>query len=628
MSRLNAGTIIAAMVAILLSLAGAFLARQLLVSQPSPPAQPPAEPRVIVPVATTDLPAGRELRDGDVGKLELTREQVRSQNLPRVYMTSAAEIVGRTLREPLKAGQAFSPDSLYPQGVGPSLAEELTPGLRGVTIGVTDAGFVNGFASPGSVVDVLFRLNASPEPSPSRTPKAYTILEGVRVLAVERVAFPGTQQDPNQFGLTKVTLAVTPDQAGQLKVLEGNGELVLTLRSEDDLPKEQIESRLSEAAERLQSLLAESETLGQIRNAALQVGKEFDDSARVAELKQSIAREQQLVADLRQSLQQATTPNRVQSLEDILQLRTTPSIVERLKPGMRAVTIGVKGSGFVDGFAVPGTHVDVLFRLSGLDGRTDYRETTFTLLESVEVLAVAQSTETQPVSTAGRRDETITVTLAVTSAEASKLKVVEGRGELSLVLRPMDETLERRPTVARGESEEPSKALQNELAAAQAELDDLLAEQQALQQLERLAQRRQVQFTGVERLTAVQEMIAKTQDRIAQLMTAEEQSTPPAERAPKNQFTLNEVLGIADPPPVPQPIPPKRDTLEIYRAGNRSTVVFERLGGVAGATAGFSGVDAGTTGADAGSSGSIGGGNASDNSGCKDCGKSVIQRPL
>jgi hypothetical protein len=73
-ARLNAGTIIAAMVAILLSLAGAFLARQLLISE-APPVVPPEEPKVTIPVATTDLPAGRELKRGDIGTLVVTKAE-------------------------------------------------------------------------------------------------------------------------------------------------------------------------------------------------------------------------------------------------------------------------------------------------------------------------------------------------------------------------------------------------------------------------------------------------------------------------------------------------------------------------------------------------------------------------
>jgi Flp pilus assembly protein CpaB len=637
-ARLNAGTIIAAMVAILLSLAGAFLARQLLISE-TPPVVPPEEPKVTIPVATMDLPAGRELKRGDIGTLVVTKEEMIKLNLPRVYIANAADIAGRILRVPLKAQQAFSPDDLYPQGTGPSLAEELTPGLRAVTIGVTDSGFVNGFANPGSIVDVLFRLGASGQPGGNTTPRTFNILENIRVLAVERTAFPGSQQEPQQLGLTKVTLAVTPDQAGQLKVLEGNGDLILTLRSPNDLSKEQLERRLSETAQRLESLLAESQTFHQIRNAALQVGTDFDDADRVAELEQAIASEQQQVADLRQSLQRAASPSRVQSLEEILQLRTNiPSIVERLQPGMRAVTIAIKGSGFVDGFAVPGTRVDVLFRLSGLDGRRDFRETTFTLLESVEVLAAAQSTESRPFSASGVADGTIPVTLAVTAAQASKLKVVEGRGELSLVLRPMDEPADRRPAVAHGEGEAPPEAIQQELAAAQAELDDLLAEQVALQQLERLAQRRQIQFTGNERLAALETLVAEAQERIEALMAAAEKP-PQVETPPKTQLTLNDVLGIADPPLQPEPVAPQRDTMEIYRGGARSMMVFDRGGGAVPSTVGFSandvsgaaagGVSGAASGNAAGGAGDPGGTSSSSDPGCTNCGdKSVIQRPL
>jgi hypothetical protein len=103
---------------------------------------------------------------------------------------------------------------------------------------------------------------------------------------------------------------------------------------------------------------------------------------------------------------------------------------------------------------------------------------------------------------------------------------------------------------------------------------------------------------------------------------------------------LNDVLGIADPPPQPQPVPPQRDTMEIYRGGARSMMVFDRGGGAVPSTVGFSANDASAdaptgvgggaaSGSAAGGAGDPGGTSSSSDPGCTNCGdKSVIQRPL
>lgn len=116
-----------------------------------------------------------------------------------------------------------------------------------------------------------------------------------------------------------------------------------------------------------------------------------------------------------------------------------PGIAGELPPGHRAVTVPIHNIGAVAGFAQPGSIVDVLFRARPRDS---YPETTVTLIEAIEVLAVGPSTvpglEVRD-ETLGRPRETGTVTVSVTASQARALKAVEGRGELTLALRnPQD----------------------------------------------------------------------------------------------------------------------------------------------------------------------------------------------
>jgi hypothetical protein len=76
--------------------------------------------------------------------------------------------------------------------------------------------------------------------------------------------------------------------------------------------------------------------------------------------------------------------------------------------------------------------VDVLFRADAIKD-ADVPETTVTLLEGVEVLAVAPVTATRGNATQKK------TTLAVTAEQANALKIAEGRGTFTLALRNPDD---------------------------------------------------------------------------------------------------------------------------------------------------------------------------------------------
>jgi pilus assembly protein CpaB len=128
---------------------------------------------------------------------------------------------------------------------------------------------------------------------------------------------------------------------------------------------------------------------------------------------------------------------------------TGPSVAERLKKGYRAVTVSVEQDSAVAGFAIPGSMVDVIFRADsakeGDDKHADeLPETTVTLIEAAEVLALNQETA-QVLRTADSNSghsaaaSKASVTLAVTPRQAASLRVVDGRGSLSLALRNKDD---------------------------------------------------------------------------------------------------------------------------------------------------------------------------------------------
>jgi Flp pilus assembly protein CpaB len=131
---------------------------------------------------------------------------------------------------------------------------------------------------------------------------------------------------------------------------------------------------------------------------------------------------------------------------------TGPKLADKLKPGMRAITIPIDNLAAVGGRTVEGSFVDVLFKSKSkpadlVGGKPEIPETTVTLLENVEVLSVGRIAP----SSSGPQDGTldvrqingrssgpsgiVSVTIAVTPDQANVVKAVLGQGDMSLALR-------------------------------------------------------------------------------------------------------------------------------------------------------------------------------------------------
>ncbi len=116
-------------------------------------------------------------------------------------------------------------------------------------------------------------------------------------------------------------------------------------------------------------------------------------------------------------------------------------LVAVIKPGMRAMAIQVNEVTGVGGFILPNTFVDVI----AIEGKKTKKAKT--LLEKVEVLAIAQETFIEE----GKAKVVRTVTLELTPEEARKLTLQTNQAPIRLVLRnPLDEKeVKPKPKVVR-----------------------------------------------------------------------------------------------------------------------------------------------------------------------------------
>jgi Flp pilus assembly protein CpaB len=236
MSKLSPGTLILGIFAVLFGLVGAYAVKRHLQEDPPPEVVVEAELPKTIPLASIDLEQGRTLNSGDVMLVPMNREDRIELGLPRMYMGNPSQIVGRILREPVEKGRPFVPTMFYPEGYGPDVSERLEPGYRAVTISVKDNLREFGLVSPGMFVDVMFRTDANPEEYIPET--TVTLLEHVEVLAIDHEVFQGARANGPRSGgngnVATVTVAVTPNQASAIKVVEGHGTMSLAVRGAED----------------------------------------------------------------------------------------------------------------------------------------------------------------------------------------------------------------------------------------------------------------------------------------------------------------------------------------------------------------------------------------------------------
>ncbi|WP_237213594.1 Flp pilus assembly protein CpaB [Falsiroseomonas oryziterrae] len=130
--------------------------------------------------------------------------------------------------------------------------------------------------------------------------------------------------------------------------------------------------------------------------------------------------------------------------EDVLRPRDRGFLAAVLRPGMRAVAIGVDARTGAAGLIFPGDLVDVILTqtFSGADASIARRVTAETVLTGVRVIAVDQMITQGAIIPSGsaRPTEQVarTVTVEVSPEQSERLAVAERLGQLILALRPID----------------------------------------------------------------------------------------------------------------------------------------------------------------------------------------------
>lgn len=224
--------------AMVVALGSALAVRSVLAGHAAPVVQAailaPTGPRVLV--AQRTLPVGTIITADAVAFQAWPRDMVQD-----AYFldgtTDRNKLIGTVVRYPITAGQPLTQGALVAPGDRGFLAAALGPGMRAVTIPVSDMSGVAGFIFPGDHVDMMLtqtvkRSNgASGDALPLNATE--TVLRNLRVLATDQTT--ETEVSPGGKSVVKiahdVTLEVTPRVAEKIEVAQTLGSLSLALRA-------------------------------------------------------------------------------------------------------------------------------------------------------------------------------------------------------------------------------------------------------------------------------------------------------------------------------------------------------------------------------------------------------------
>ena len=186
---------------------------------------------VEVLVAATALPMGRFVKPEDL-RWQTWPEDSASDTYFIRGQYQVEDLIGAVTRQGLAEGEPVTTRRIVRPGERGFLAAVLTPGMRAISVPVSDTSGVAGLVFPGDRVDVILTHSLQEifgmEPVGERRRASETVLTDIRVLAVD-------QMIDNVAGTPHIartaTMELTPQEVEVVQVMMQLGSLSLSLRS-------------------------------------------------------------------------------------------------------------------------------------------------------------------------------------------------------------------------------------------------------------------------------------------------------------------------------------------------------------------------------------------------------------
>lgn len=226
------------------AIAAAFLVRNLVDATPSQPVQSTVVETVEVS-ETKVLVAARDLMIGDVVTVDdLEWADWPEDNVVEGYLTEGSspeaieEWAGTVVRIPMFELEPILKKKLVAKGDTGTMAALVTPGMRAISVEISTESASGGFILPNDYVDVIMTYQMTfvgPDGAPAEQTTSETILQNVRVLAIDQIHTKDSETEgPYQVGNT-ATLEVNNKEAELIALAERKGRLTLSLRPWSDV---------------------------------------------------------------------------------------------------------------------------------------------------------------------------------------------------------------------------------------------------------------------------------------------------------------------------------------------------------------------------------------------------------
>jgi pilus assembly protein CpaB len=186
------------------------------------PAKTTSIPTRPVVVAAADLDIGAELRREDIRIIEWP-----ANGVPANSISDPKDVIGRGLILPVIENEPFLPMKLASKEAGAGLPPVIPPGLRAVSVRVTEVIGVAGYVLPGTRVDVVATMSPTGNGADMTTK---VILTNVQVLAAGTKIDRETDKN-KPMPVSVVTMLVNPEEAERLTLASTEGKIQLALRN-------------------------------------------------------------------------------------------------------------------------------------------------------------------------------------------------------------------------------------------------------------------------------------------------------------------------------------------------------------------------------------------------------------
>lgn len=181
-----------------------------------------------VVVAAKEIPAGTNVTEKIIKEGLVKETSWPKASVPPGSFYSTNQVVGKTVKTKVVAGEPILESKLVGEGVG--LASRLAAGYRAVAVKVDEVIGVSGFIAPDDRVDVIATL--TPPGRGSQDEKlSKIVLQNRRVLSVAQSV---EQKEGKPQVVRSITLEVTPEEAEKLSLAVVDGHVILALRAIGD----------------------------------------------------------------------------------------------------------------------------------------------------------------------------------------------------------------------------------------------------------------------------------------------------------------------------------------------------------------------------------------------------------